>query len=79
MTQKIIKIGSSAGLILSKQTLQSLKLKIGDKLRVRADDKNRKLILEADVFQPKISREEKEWTEQFVERYRQALEALRDK
>ena len=77
MTQKILKVGSSAAVTIPKKSLEELELKIGDKVNVDVDRKNRAFIVRArDV---KVDRELVNWTNDFIEKYRLALEALAGK
>lgn len=76
MTQKIFKVGSSAAVTLSKRALESLGLKVGDKVTVDVDAKKKALsISPAD----KVNAELIEWTKGFIERYRPALDELSKK
>ena len=74
MTQKILKVGSSAAVTIPKKSLEELEFKIGDRVNVDVDRKNRAFIVRArDV---KADRELVNWTNDFIEKYRPALEAL---
>ncbi len=74
MTQKILKVGSSAAVTIPKKSLEELEFKIGDRVNVDVDRKNRAFIVRArDV---KVDRELVNWTNDFIEKYRPALEAL---
>ena len=74
MTQKILKVGSSAAVTIPKKSLEELEFKIGDRVNVDVDSKNRAFIVRArDV---KADRELVNWTNDFIEKYRPALEAL---
>ena len=73
MVQKILKIGSSAGIIIPKKTLEEFGLKVGSRVDFNVD-KGRKIIkLEPEI---KIDKELFEWTKKFIKKYRPALEAL---
>lgn len=82
MTRKVIKIGSSEGVTIPKEVTKKLNLKPGDEVEVEFD-KDRK------TFSYKVSDEDKEKKERrehiaklttnFIERYREDLEALADK
>ena len=77
MTQKVIKVGDSAAVIIPKGFLKELGLRIGDRVTIETDAKTRKF-----SFQPTIKEVDSElldWTKKFIERYRPALEALADK
>jgi len=60
-TQKIIQIGSSQGVTLSKKDLDKLGAKRGDTLKIRAEladghNKHQKLMLEYDAFVSKYGK-----------------------
>ena len=79
MTQKVLKVGSSAAVTIPKKSLEELGLKIGDEVAVDID-KARKTV----SIKPagKLSKDDKEvlaWTKKFIDRYRPALEALAKK
>ncbi|MEO8637745.1 MAG: AbrB/MazE/SpoVT family DNA-binding domain-containing protein [Candidatus Taylorbacteria bacterium] len=76
MTQKVIQIGSSAGITIPKKSLKELGLKIGDDVRVDVDPKKRKVVIEVgDSPQSEVV----EWTDLFIHRYSKALKALANK
>lgn len=73
MTQKLLKVGSSAAVTIPKKSLKDLGLRIGDEVRVVVDTK------EHEVRIRPLRKEDKavlEWTDRFIKRYRSALEAL---
>ncbi len=76
MTQKVLKVGSSAVVTLPKKSLKELGIKIGDEVAVGVDVKKRRVVVEPIQ---KINEELLQWTDQFIERYRPALEALAKK
>lgn len=77
MPQKIIKIGTSAGVTIPKESLEKMKVKVGDE--VVATIRGEKLVIwrrgKTSEKQNKIT----ELTLDFIERYREDLEALSDK
>lgn len=77
MTQKVLKVGSSAAVTIPKRTLENLGLKVGDKVVVEVDKRRRKVLIEPAIKE--VDRELLEWTKKFIERYRLALEALAKK
>lgn len=77
MTQKVLKVGSSAAVTIPKRSLEELGLKIGDQVNVNVDRKSRAFIVKARKV--KIDRELVGWTKNFIEKYRLALEALAKK
>lgn len=76
MTQKVLKVGSSAAVTIPKKSLEELGLKPGDTVRVEIDKKRRAVIIEPAA---KIDQELVDWTKRFIEKYRPALEALAKK
>ena len=76
MVQKVLQIGSSAGVTLPKTLLHELGLKVGDQVQVKIDKKKKVVIIEPNI---EIDRELLDWTERFIEKYRPALEALAKK
>ena len=76
MTQKLLQIGSSAGVTIPKKSLKDLGLKIGDEVVVEVD-KAQKTVSIAPAKRP--SREDEhvaELTMKFINRYKKDLEAL---
>ncbi|MEK9174400.1 MAG: AbrB/MazE/SpoVT family DNA-binding domain-containing protein [Patescibacteria group bacterium] len=76
MTQKLLKVGSSAAVTIPKKSLKELGLKIGDEVRVEVDVEEKTVIIEPIK---NISQELLSWTDKFIKQYRSALEALAKK
>ncbi len=76
MTQKLLKVGSSAAVTIPKKSLRELGLKIGDEVRVEVDVKGKTVIIEPIK---NVSQELLSWTDRFIKQYRPALEALAKK
>ena len=74
MTQKVLQVGSSAGVIIPKKTLGQLGLRVGDKVNAEVDTKQRKVMIEP--ISKTVDKELLNWTRKFIEKYRPALEAL---
>jgi antitoxin component of MazEF toxin-antitoxin module len=76
MTQKIIKIGTSAGTIFPKSLLEDFGLKVGDAIRIEKNKKSR-----VATIHPISAAEEEivQWTKKFIKRYHGALVALSKK
>lgn len=77
MTQKVLKVGSSAAVTLSKASLEELGLKIGDRVIVEVNKKS--VIIKP---QKQLSKEDQKiarLTLNFINRYRKDLEALAKK
>ena len=80
MTQKVLKVGSSAAVKIPKKSLEELGLKIGDRISVDIDKKHRVVSIKPVNKSNKIADQEiLNWTKKFIERYRPALEALAKK
>ena len=77
MTQKVLKVGSSAAVTIPKGSLKELGLAIGDQVNVVVDKKSKRMIIEAAASD--IDREVLDWTDTFIKRYRPALDALSKK
>jgi len=73
MTQKILKVGSSAAVTIPKNSLEELGIKVGDSVSVEVDKKNQTFIVKPASAQ---NLETRAWTKKFIERYRPALDAL---
>ena len=76
MMQKLLKIGSSAGVTIPKKSLRELGLRLGDNVVVEVEKGNKRVIIKPFV---EVDRELFDWTKQFIEKYRQALTALAKK
>ncbi|MBI2024817.1 MAG: AbrB/MazE/SpoVT family DNA-binding domain-containing protein [Candidatus Harrisonbacteria bacterium] len=76
MTQKVLKVGSSAAVTIPKKSLEELGLKIGDRITIEVD-KRRKTVLIRPTS--RVDKKLLDWTGKFIERYRPALEALAKK
>lgn len=76
MTQKLLKVGSSAAVTIPKKSLKELGLKIGDEVRVNVNTSEKTVLIEP---VQKVSKELITWTDAFIKRYRPALKALAKK
>lgn len=79
MTQKVIKVGDSAAVIIPKKSLKELGIRFGDEVRVEVNNKTKVV-----SFRPvaKVSKRQEriaELTLNFINRYRKDLEALANK
>ena len=77
MTQKVLKVGSSAAVTIPKGSLKELGLAIGDQVNVIVDKKSKRMVIEAVAND--VDREVLDWTDSFIKRYRPALDALSKK
>lgn len=78
MPQKVLQIGSSAGITIPRETLKTLGLKIGDQVSVEIDPKRGGVV----VLPLRHGKDEKEftaWAVEFVDQYGPALKALAKK
>jgi putative addiction module antidote len=76
MTQKVLKVGSSAAVTIPKELLQEFGLHIGDQVQVEGDKKRRIVVVKPLV---RVEKELVDWTDRFIEKYRKALEQLAQK
>lgn len=76
MTQKLLRVGSSAAVTIPKKSLKELGLKIGDEVRVQVSSKERIVTIRP---AHRVEKEVLDWTDGFIKRYRPALKALADK
>lgn len=82
MTQKILKVGSSAGVTIPKRVLESLGLRVGDAVEVTLDEAGQlAAIRPAKTGTHSDQRSERiaKLTLDFIDRYRTDLEALANK
>ena len=77
MTQKVLKVGTSAAVTIPKDSLREMGLKIGDTVRVALDTKRR--VMSIEPVTSKVDEALLEWADQFIERYRGALDSLAKK
>ncbi len=76
MTQKLLKVGSSAAVTIPKKSLKELGLKIGDEVRVDVDRKQKMVsVRPAQRISPQDAHIA-QLTINFIARYRKDLEAL---
>lgn len=79
MIQKVLKIGSSAGVTIPKKALAPLHIKIGDKINVEVNRKIPRIIIEPLAATLEIDEKIAKLTLDFIKRYRKDLEALANK
>lgn len=78
MTQKVLKVGDSAAVTISKDLLRAFHLKVGDRVQVEHDQK-RGAIVVLPVRGQKDEAEFASWTKEFLAQYGPALKALAKK
>lgn len=76
MLQKLIKVGSSAAVVIPRKSLDELGIRIGDEMKVEINVKGRTVLIEP---ARKVSRKIVEFTDTFIDQYRKDLEELADK
>lgn len=78
MIQKVLKVGDSAAVTISRELLRNFHLKIGDQVKVESDEK-RGVIMVLPVREVKDEAEFTAWTKEFLAQYGPALKALAKK
>ena len=76
MTRKILQIGDSAGVTIPKSIREKLNLAVGEEVEITENEG--KIMLQkaqSDAVDPELV----SWTDEFINEYRRALEALADK
>lgn len=76
MTQKVLRVGSSAAVTIPKKSLKDLGLKIGDEVDVKVDKKNKTVQVRFAARPAEKNTRIAELTLNFIKRYRKDLEAL---
>ena len=77
MSNKIIKVGSSAAVTIPKKVLKDLGIDIGDKVFVNVDPKHKRVIIEP-TANFKLEEELAQNVEEFIDKYKKELEKLTD-
>lgn len=78
MKQKIVKVGTSAMVTIPREVMEQYDWKIGDSINVESSQAEPRVSITSDRSDTSI-KEVVEWTDKFIKRYRQALEALAKK
>lgn len=79
MAQKILKIGSSAGITLSPDTLESVKLRVSDTVEVVTHPASRTITIRPQRTKVGVNPDVISWTNVFIDKNRKLLERLADK
>ena len=79
MTQKVLRVGSSAAVTIPKKSLEELGLKPGDEVIVELDRKSKAVSIRPSQKMTKRQERIAELTLNFINRYRKDLEALAKK
>lgn len=77
--QKVIKVGSSAAVVIPKESMKELGLKIGNTIRVEIDARAKEMIIARKDSLLRADRRVADLAMKFIKRYRSDLEQLRDK
>lgn len=78
MTRKVLQVGSSAGITISKETLKTLGIQIGDQVTVDLDTKRGGIVV-LPLRKTRNNAEFSAWTKAFINQYGPALKALAKK
>lgn len=76
MTQKVLQIGSSVGVVISKTSLLELGVELGDEVTVEVNKKTRILSIRPQTKVSKRRERIADLTFNFIDRYRKDLQAL---
>lgn len=79
MTQKVLRVGSSAAVTIPKQSLADLGLKIGDTVSVKIDTTHRAVTITPELNESTDDARIAKLTMRFIKRYRADLLALAKK
>ena len=79
MSQKVIKVGDSAAVIIPKKSLKELGIKLGDTVSVEINHKEKSFSVKPMVKINKRQERIAELTLNFINRYRKDLESLAHK
>ena len=79
MTQKVLKIGSSAAVTIPKKSLEELGLKFGDEVTVDINPEKQSVLIRPAKNLSDADKKIAKLTLNFINRYRKDLEALADK
>ncbi|HEV3245227.1 MAG TPA: hypothetical protein VG102_02635 [Candidatus Paceibacterota bacterium] len=76
MSQKIIKVGSSAAVTLSPDTLEAVKLSVGDTIDVSFHPSSRTITMRPHAHAAGVNPDVVTWTNAFIDKNRKLLERL---
>ena len=76
MTQKVLRVGSSAAVTIPKQSLAELGLKVGDSVRVAIHPLKKSVIITPEKSLSKHEERVAALTIRFIDRYRSDIDAL---
>ena len=78
MIQKVLKVGSSIAVTIPKYVAEQLGFKAGDDIQITSDIDRRSMTIEP-VIRQAHDGEVIAWSKGFIEKYKEALIALKDK
>jgi antitoxin component of MazEF toxin-antitoxin module len=76
MIQKVLKVGDSAAVTISKEALKALKLKIGDKVITTSSEQLGIMVVKSAKNKTPINLDLIAWTKSFIEQYGVSLKSL---
>lgn len=79
MTQKVLKVGTSAAVTIPKESLKTLGLKVGDRITVSVDEARRAITIAPTTRMSSEDAKIAKLTLRFINRYRSDLLALAKK
>lgn len=79
MTQKVLKVGSSAAVTIPKKSLEELGLKIGDRVVIKVNKAKKTVTVVPEKKLSKADEKIARLTYDFINRYRRDLEVLAKK
>ena len=79
MAQKILKIGSSAGITIPKKFLMKLGLSVGDTVELDEAEDSKSIVIQSTKQDNNRRERIAKLTTEFIDEYRDDLEALADK
>lgn len=79
MTQKVIKVGDSAAVIIPKKSLKGLGIRPGDEINIEVNQKTKIISVSPLIKTSKRQQRIAKLTLNFIDRYRKDLEALAHK
>ena len=79
MEQKVIQIGSSAGVTISKSALEELGIKVGDIVETVIDSSKKVFSVKLKTPKTAVDPEILSWTNEFIDKNRELLLRLKDK
>ncbi len=79
MTQKVLRVGSSAGITISKEALKALKVRAGDSVVTTVSEKLGIMVVKSSKNHTSIDLDIIAWTKSFLEQYGDDLKALANK